>query len=713
MSERTPIAPDVRRKILRLRFVTIALLLWMVVIVVRLFSIQLIDHTTYEQMAKRQYERRVTIEAERGIVYDRNMNKLVVNLMNTSFAADPSLMSADDKKTVAVQFASLFDRKTTDYQKLLDKKTAFVWLERKVGPSVAEKINDSIKGLIKLQSLRRQYPYGFSAAQLIGFTDVDQKGLSGLERDVDADLAGRHGWAILQADALGRLSPSPEYPHDDPVQGNHVVLTIDAHYQSLAYSELSRTVEDYGADDGLVIIMSPNSGEILAMAHAPSFDPASPEKTPPALFRNRAITDMYEPGSTFKAFTAAAALEEGLVTPQELINCENGVIKMYGHRIHDTKKHGLLTLTQVVEKSSNIGTIKIAQRLGPDRLFQYVRAFGFGTETGVDLDGEVAGTLALPTDWSGLSLPMISIGQEVGVTALQLANAYCAIANGGTLMRPYVIRSVLSPDGTIVRQTEPRAIRTVASRETMGKISRMLYDVVEAGTGKRAAIRGVRMAGKTGTAQKIEKGKYSEDKFTASFVGFFPADQPQLVFLVIVNNPRKSIWGETSAATTARAIVEKIINSNDDVARRIHRALAESENDRPAALDVPNLVYMNVDAARGVLDRLNMNYDVVGDGDWVASQEWSGDAGKRHVRLIASTQILAEEIGEPNLSRDVSSRMVPDVRGLSIRTAINKLHAEGIDVKVKGSGFVVNQFPAPGARLPHGAVCVIQCRISM
>lgn len=713
MNKQSPIPPELRRKILRLRFFTIVLLLWAVAIVVRLFTVQLIDHASYEQMAKRQYERRVTIEAERGTLYDRNMNKLVVNLMNTSFAADPSLMSSDDKKTVAVQFASFFDRTKTDYQKLLDKKSAFVWLERKVGPSIADNINDSIKGLIKLQSLRRQYPYGPAAAQLIGFTDVDQKGLSGLERDVDAELAGRHGWAILQADALGRLSPSPEYPHEDPVQGNHVVLTIDAHYQSLAYNEISRTIEDYGADDGMVIIMSPHSGEVLAMAHAPSFDPAAPEKAAPSLFRNRAITDMYEPGSTFKAFTAVAAMEEGLVTPQELINCENGMIKIHGHKIHDTKKHGLLTFTQVVEKSSNIGTIKIAQRLGPDRLFQYVRAFGFGTETGVDLDGETAGKLAFPTDWSGLSLPMISIGQEIGVTALQLANAYCAIANGGTLMRPYVIKSVLSPDGTLLRQTEPRAIRTVASRETMSKIARMLYDVVESGTGKRAAIRGVKMAGKTGTAQKIEKGKYSSDKFTASFVGFFPADQPQLVFLVIVNNPRKSIWGEASAATTARAIVEKIINSNDDVARRIHRVLAEGENEHPPANDVPNLVYMSVDAARAVLDKLNMTYDVIGSGDWVASQEWSGDAGKRHVRLITSTQILADEIGEPNLSRDHSSRMVPDVRGLSIRTAINKLHSEGIDVKVKGSGFVINQFPAPGARLPSGAVCVIQCRTSL
>jgi len=713
MDQHNQLAPELRRKILRLRFVTVFLLLWTVVLIVRLFNIQLIDHQEYEQMAKRQYERRVTVEAERGILYDRNMNKLVVNLMNTSFAADPSLISAHDKKYLATQFAKLFDHSQSDYQKLLDKKTAFVWLERKVDQSIADRINDSIFGLIKLQSLRRQYPYGPSGGQLIGFTDIDQKGLSGMERDLNDDLAGRQGWAVLQADALGRLQPSPEYPHEDPVQGNNVVLTIDAHYQSLAYSELSRTISDYHADDGLVIIMAPQTGEVLAMAHAPSFDPSNPEKTNPGLFRNRAITDMYEPGSTFKAFTATAAMEEGLVTPQELINCENGIIKIYGHKIHDSKKHGVLSFTQVVEQSSNIGTIKVAQRLGQDRLFQYVRAFGFGTETGVDLDGEVPGTLAFPTEWSGLSLPMISIGQEIGVTAIQLANAYSAIANGGTLMRPYLVKSILSPDGTVLRQTEPRVIRTVASRETMAKVATMLYDVVESGTGRRAAIKGVRMAGKTGTAQKIEKGKYSTDKFTASFVGFFPADQPQLVFLVIVNSPRKSIWGEMSAAITARSIVEKIINSDDEVARRIHRVLVESETTEPQANDVPNLVYMTVESARAVLDKLNMAYDIVGKGDWVASQEWSGDAGNRRVKLIASVQIMADEMGEPNLSRDPSSRMVPDVRGLSIRSAINKLHAEGIDVKVKGSGFVVNQFPTPGARLQQGSVCVVQCRMSL
>ncbi len=713
MADEKTVAPEIKRKASRLLFLTVSLLVWSLILIIRLVQVQVVDHAEYEHMAKRQYERRVKVEAERGTIYDRNKNKLVVNLINYSFAADPHMMAERHKPILSAQMARLFQKPNVDYQAKLQKNTSFVWLERRVPQSLADRVPDSIRGLIRLQSLRRQYPYSAAAGQLLGFTDIDQKGLSGIEQSLDDELAGRDGWAILQADALGRLHPSPDYPHEDPIHGNHVTLTIDAYYQSVAYTELTKTVDEYRADDGMVIIMNPRTGEILAMAYAPGFDPAFPEKASPAVFRNRAITDMYEPGSTFKAITAAAALEEGVVQPDELLNCENGVLTIYGHRIHDSKKHGTLSFAQVVSKSSNIGTIKVAQRLGPDRLFQYVRAFGFGTETGVDLEGEIPGDLKFPTDWSGLSLPMISIGQEVGVTALQLANAYGAIANGGTLMRPYIVRTVESPDGTILLQNEPRVIRTVASRAAMTKVASMLEGVVETGTGRRASIEGVHMAGKTGTAQKIENGKYATDKFTASFVGFFPANQPQLVFLVIVNNPRKSIWGEVSAAVTARSIVEKIINSGDDYARQIHRAMAAAEPQESPIQDIPNLAYLTVEAATNVLHKLAIDFDVVGEGDMVVGQEWTGDAGQRRVILRTTTSLQESEMGEANLSKDKQSRRVPDVRGLSVRMAINKMHAEGLDVKVRGSGFVMNQLPAPGSRLPEGTACVLHCRTSL
>ncbi|MBX7152301.1 transpeptidase family protein [bacterium] len=706
-----PVDPDVQSKLNRLRLLVLFFLVWSIVLVLRLLFVQVIDNDQYQLMAKRQYERNVTIEAERGTIYDRNMNKLAVNLINYSFAADPSYMAEKDKDRVAENFARVFQKPVADYRKLLAKKTAFVWLERRVSEPVARKIDDSIKGLIKLQSLRRHYPYGKAASQILGFTNIDNEGASGLELSMHDEIGGENGWAILQADALGRLLPSPDYPHQDPVNGNGVVLTLDINYQVIAQQEIERAIDDYDADDGMVVILSPLTGEVLAMANAPGFDPNQPEKYDPSVYRNRIITDLYEPGSTFKAFSAVSAVEEKVVTPDDRIFCENGAWKYQGHIIHDSKPHGTMTFTQVVEKSSNIGIIKTTDKLGGDRLYQYVRAFGFGNETGIDIEGEVKGQLKHPTQWSGLTQPMISIGQEIGVTALQLANAYCAIANGGTLYKPFMIRSIIHTDGTRSEDKEAQVIRTVASKETMNKVSEMLKEVVVSGTGKRAQIRGIQIAGKTGTAQKVEgNGKgYSKDHFTASFVGFFPVQNPQLVFLVIVNNPRKSIWGEASAAVTARSIIEKIINSSDDVAKKINRVMAEIDadsNKTSVYANTPDLKYLSVETAKTILDKTDFHYRITGEGDMVADQKWTLDGETAVLQLFTTNQLIDPDIN----SGGSSLPRLPDVRGLSTRMAVNKLFAAGFNVKIKGSGYVLAQYPKPGIPAKPGDVCVIQCQ---
>lgn len=516
----------IKKRVTRLRTVAIVFLILVVGLVIRLFSVQLVDTDQYQLLAKRQYERRITLDAERGIIYDRNMNRIAVNLINYSYAADPSFMKDADKDKVADNFSAVFKKPKSEYRKLLSKPTAFVWLERRVSEMTARQINDSIRGLIKLQSLRRHYPYGKAASAILGFTNIDNQGSSGIELDQQEFLGGQNGWAILQSDAIGRLRPNPDYPHQDPVNGKNIQLTIDMNYQTIAYQELEKTVTDYDADDGMVLIMSPNTGEILAMVNYPGFDPNMPEKYKSAeLFRNRAITDLYEPGSTFKAFSAVAALEEKVRKPDDRIYCENGQIKIYDRIIHDSKKHGNLSFIEIVQKSSNIGIIKTTQLLGEEKLYQYIRAFGFGNETGIDINGEIRGELKHPATWSGLSLPMISIGQEVGVTALQMANAYSAIANGGNLFKPYVIKSIIDPkDEDRISRTDPQLIRTIASRETMIQVGDMLREAVLGGTGHRAQIKGVEVAGKTGTAQKIEQGSktYSKDKYTASFAGFSP-----------------------------------------------------------------------------------------------------------------------------------------------------------------------------------------------
>ncbi len=709
----------INTRIRRLRMLAALFVIWVVAIIVKLFSVQLIHTEAYHLLAKRQYERKVTLEAERGIIYDRNMNKLAVNLIHYSFAADPSFMKESDKDRVAENFSRVFKRSKSEYRKLLSRPTAFVWLERRISENSARAINDSIQGLIKLKSLRRQYPYGKAAASIVGITNMDNQGVSGIEMSLEDSLSGDNGWAILQADALGRLQPSPVYPHKDPNNGKNVVLTMDVNYQTLAYHELEKAVADYNADDAMAVVMSPKTGEILAMVNYPGFDPNNSEKYDAELSRNRTISDLYEPGSTFKAFSAVAALEENVRKPGDRIFCENGQLKIYDQIIHDSKKHGMLTFTQVVEQSSNIGIIKITDKLGSEKFYQYIRAFGFGSETGVDMYGEAKGELKHPLQWSGLTRPMISIGQEIGVTPLQMANAYCAIANGGHLNKPFLIKAVT--DGREVgkaAETDPLIIRTIASKETMSQVSAMLREAVVVGTGRRAQIKGIEIAGKTGTAQKIENGSktYAKDRYIASFAGFFPVQNPQLTFLVIINNPRKSIWGEISAALAARAIVEKIINSSDDYAKSINRVMAELERDSTANKNEqdPDVKYLTLDAARNILEKMHVGYRVAGTGDMVVKQNWIYDnaTNKKMLLLLTGNQITLNEMPSDSLPQG-SLKRIPDVRGLSARMAINKFYEAGMDVKIKGSGFVIAQFPRAGTAVQSGEPCVIECKPNM
>ncbi len=702
-----------RKRVIRLRTLILGLLLMTVVIVIRLAAIQVVDHDRYQQMARQQYERKVTLEAERGTIYDRNMQKIAVNLIQYAYAADPSFMKEEDKDAVADNLARVFKKSRTEYRKLLAKKTAFVWLERSATVQQSERIRDSVPGLIKLQSLRRYYPFGKATAPVVGITDIDNRGISGIESAMDSLISGHHGWAILQADARGRLAPNPEYPHQEPINGQDVILTIDAQYQTVALQELEKSIEEYGAESGMAVILSPKTGEILAMVNAPSFDPNQREQIRPELMRNRIITDLYEPGSTFKAISAVAAIEERVVSPGDAIYCENGKIRLYNHIIHDSKPHRTLTFTQVVEQSSNIGIIKTIQKVGDEKLYQYARAFGFGNETGIDMDGEVRGVLQHPSKWSGLSLPMIAIGQEISVTALQLANAYAAIANGGALNRPYVVKGTVDPLTHIVTEHEPQTLRTVASAGTMQKVTAMLRQVVVSGTGQRVKISGVDIAGKTGTAQRVNQGQkgYAQGQYNASFVGFFPVQDPQLVFLVIVSNPKKSIWGETSAALTARAIIERILNSSDEMARTINRVIAEADTigNSPSGTDtdLPDVTYMAADEALKLLDQMDIRYRVTGSGERIVEQKWKAGTEGRELWLVRGSQY--GPVNTAVLDDDSRTRL-PDVRGLSVREALNRLYQSGVEVRVKGNGFVIAQSPSGGRLVKSNSICTIQCR---
>jgi cell division protein FtsI (penicillin-binding protein 3) len=432
----------------------------------------------------------------------------------------------------------------------------FVWLQRQLEPRQAEAISDlGLKGIGLFPESRRYYPRQELAAHVLGMVGLDDRGLEGVEHLYDDLLGGKPQFVVAQQDALGRLVFRQEEPEPNPPIFD-VRLTIDEVLQYITERELARAVERSGAKAGTAIILDPHSGEILALANHPTFDPNQYKKAGSAAKRNRATADYLEPGSIFKVILAAGALEEGAIRPTDQFHGENGSIEVSGVTIRDHEKYGWLTVRQIMAQSSNVGAIKIGQKLGKSLYYHYMSAFGFGSLTGVDLPGETPGLMRRPKGWSALSLSVLSLGQEVSVTPIQFATAFAAIANGGNLMRPHVIRSLRTPDGTQARDTGPVVVRRVISESTARTLLEMLTSVVDEGTGKEAAVPGYAVAGKTGTAQKVDPatGRYSHRKIVASFVGAVPAEEPRLVILVMIDEPETLRWGGSIAAPTFREI---------------------------------------------------------------------------------------------------------------------------------------------------------------
>ena len=496
-------ASSFRESRARTLIVKVGLLLFFVVVALRLVQIQVIDAAKYREKAERQYESRVDLPALRGKIVDRNQRQLVTNMMFVSFAADPKIIG-DRASELAERFAQVFDKPKSQYLEKINLETRrFVYLERRVSPQYEKRINAaSFEGLVVKDEPRRLYPYDHVAGQLLGFTDVDNKGLSGIELQLDTLLRGRNGYVIMQRDAIGRRRPSVDYPRIEPINGNTAELTIDIEYQAIAEEELRKGVERNKAESGLAIMLDPATGEVLAMANYPSINPGDPASAGPAAARNRVVTDMFEPGSTFKLVTAAAALERHLVQPDQKFNAEQGeyVVRLPNgkvrNKITDTHKYNVLTFREAIEFSSNIVMAKVSDIVGAEALYTTARNFGFGTECGIELPGEIRGELKKPTQWSGTTLNAMAYGYEVGVTPLQIATAYAAVANGGVLMKPFIVRQIVSPEGEVLHVTRPEVVRRVVSQATAHTLTQFLRGVVERGTGTLAAMKGIPLAGK-------------------------------------------------------------------------------------------------------------------------------------------------------------------------------------------------------------------------
>ena len=513
----------------------------------RLLFIQFFRSNYLTLIANKQHNQLVELEPKRGTIYDCNLKVQALNMSMDSLYAVPNVMK--NKENVINLLLPILGVERSYLTNRLYRDKAFIWLVRKLTPEKAEAIKRlNIKGLGFMKETKRIYPNSYLASHIIGFSGMDNTGLEGAERDYNKSLKGDLGWAIFLRDARQKKLDIWE-KMVLPVDGLDLVLTVDEVIQYIAERELDKVFKNYNAKGASIIVMDPHTGRILALANRPSYDLNERSGVSMDSMRNRAICDLFEPGSVFKIVTASAALEEKKVTEEDIFDCENGAYQVGGRILHDYKPHGKLTFRQVIEESSNIGTVKVAQLLGPETLYRYLKAFGFGAKLGIDLSGEISGMIIPVRSWSKSSITAIPMGQGVGVTALQLVSAISVIANGGQLMKPYIIDSVRDNQGEIIKQNKPVLIRKVISLDTAMRIKKILTGVVEEGTGRNAKVSGFSAAGKTGTAQKIEaNGTYSHDKFIASFIGFAPAEDPLLAIVVTVDEPHPGYLGGVVAA---------------------------------------------------------------------------------------------------------------------------------------------------------------------
>ncbi|MFH1784274.1 MAG: penicillin-binding transpeptidase domain-containing protein [bacterium] len=548
-------------------FCTLLLVTIFGLLMVRLYFLQVLRYDEYCSIKQDQNVVVRKIEPERGEIYDRNGKELAVSIEVPSVGVDSNMISGlyteqELANNLGIELAEVLDMDESLVLRRIKSGRKFIWLKRQVDENIAKRIRDlDIKGVVFKKEGKRFYPLGKLASQVMGFVNIDHEGSEGIERFLNKDFHGEMIQMVGERDGKGRFILKDDKAYKNPPKGNSIFLTIDSKIQYFVERELEQVCKKYNAKGGTIIVQETSTGEILAMANWPTFDPNNITEETQGFIKNRAVTDVYEPGSTFKIITAAAALEEGLVTREDKIFCEEGRYVFAGKPIRDHEKQGWLTFKEVIEKSSNIGVAKVSEKLGKEKMFSYVTNFGFGSKTKIQLPFEADGFLKNPRNWSKISLSRISFGQEISVTPLQMVSAVSAVGNRGKLMHPYIIKFRKDKKGNIIEEFSPQLRRRVISENTALILNDILKGVVENGTGKAAAVEGYAVAGKTGTAQKYdpEIGTYSPDKHVSSFVGYLPADNPRVTILVIVDEPQEIHWGSAVCAPAFASIAKEIM----------------------------------------------------------------------------------------------------------------------------------------------------------
>lgn len=692
------------RNVWKLLFVLTIIFLGLTAIAVKLFFIQLVNTDEFEKKAELQQRSKMLLRGERGKIFDRKQRLLASTIRSYSIAVDPVMMRKEGstgkirealKKMLGIG-DSLFDAN------ILNEEASFVWIKRGLSTEAYLPLDSiSIPGLIKIPEPRRNYFFGSEGSQIIGSTNIDNVGRNGIEQTWDETLAGDSAYVVMLKDAFGNLRPSVESYEKPDTRGNSLVLTIDIDLQRIVEDELKKGVLENKANSGTAIAVDPKTGEILAIASYPGYNPNNIYQESVSGMRIRAITDTYEPGSTFKLITAAAALEERILSPGDTLDGMQGKLDIGDFVITDAHPVGKITFAEALERSSNVIFSSIANSMHKNIFRKYIRDFGFGNKLGIDVIGEVPGKLKKASDFDASTKRFMGYGYGLAVTPLQIAMAYAAAANGGELMQPRVVKKIISSDGEVIKESKPKTIRRVISRETADTLTNMLCNVVsgEHGTAKAARIEGLKIAGKTGTSKKLVEGRYGSGSYVASFAGYLPAEDPKMVILVVIDNPKTSYYGGSTAAPVFKRIALKAVNAcpylfDSDEKEYVYAFKNDS-------IFVPNLTGMHSESAVKILNKAGLKLhlpDTCPEGIII---EQSLPYGKK---AMYGSEITAVTLDTANAYDRIRNL---DMRGLSARRALALVQAAGCSAELTGSGMVYS-VTWKGSR--QNCKCIIKCR---
>ena len=686
-----------------------------------LFYIQVIKYPYYASEAKKRHNIVVEQQIGRGVIYDAEGKELAVSVKTDSICASPKYIDRKTINSTAIYLAAKLGMSRSEILRKLRSDKGFVFLKRKISKALSADIADKpLPGVFIQQEEKRYYPFKDLTAHVVGMVGFANNGLEGVELEYEKILQGKKGSMLLKRDGKQQTLGIDSVSIKKAEAGGDVYLTLDTTIQYYAYREIEKVVTRYKAKSGTVIVMNPNTGALLAMVNYPSYDPNEYEDSSKDFTRNRAVTDMYEPGSTFKPFTIPLFLEKFPNAMEYKVFCENGKYNAANRVIHDHEKYGWLTIPEVIKYSSNIGMVKLAMNINKDELYgEYVK-FGFGSKTGVDLPGEVSGLLRGSKLWDETTLTSIPYGQEVAVTSLQLARAYAAIANGGYMVKPYILQKVVK-NGSVAYEAGGEKMEKVLNEDEREKIVKMLELVMDRdGTGFKGRIPGYLIAGKTGTAQKhnISGKGYAANKYTTSFVGFLPAGKPEYLTLIVVDEPVPPFYYASDVAAPAFRAINQAIIAYENVMPQSSAVAQVVEEKKEAAEAVavktgtapkiekrelkimPDFYMKKVGEATAVLKAGGVSFECFGFGAYCISQQPKKGSPMKEA---SDTRLFFGDLTKDNQVRIY----MPNVQGLSMRKALDILGAYALKTKYSGSGFVVAQDPKPGVAINNGAKCVI------